>query len=80
VNDAEGLVRAVELEIDKLLLPAAIGDRIAGLIRLDEPSPPLTRELWLLAHPGYAACGAYRSWPIGLNRRQKCLPGPDDMR
>ena len=51
VNDAEGLVRAVELGIGKSLLPTAIGDRIAGLIRLDEPSPVLTRELWLLAHP-----------------------------
>jgi DNA-binding transcriptional LysR family regulator len=51
VNDAEGLVRAVELGIGKSLLPAAIGDRIAGLVRLDEPSPALRRELWLLAHP-----------------------------
>ncbi len=51
VNDAEGLVGAVEQGIGKSLLPAAIGDRIAGLVRLDKPSPPLKRELWLPAQP-----------------------------
>jgi DNA-binding transcriptional LysR family regulator len=51
INDAEGVVSAVERGIGKSLLPTVIGDAAPNLVRLEEPSPPLIREIWLLTHP-----------------------------
>jgi DNA-binding transcriptional LysR family regulator len=41
----------VEEGLGKSLLPTVIGDRLSGLIRAHESSPPLRREVWLLSHP-----------------------------
>jgi DNA-binding transcriptional LysR family regulator len=51
VNDAEGIVSALEQGIGKSLLPSVIGDAVKGLIRLEDAAPPLVREIWLLTHP-----------------------------
>jgi DNA-binding transcriptional LysR family regulator len=51
MNDAEGLIRAVEEGLGKSLLPIMIADRVPGLVRFGEPLPALAREVWLLVHP-----------------------------
>jgi DNA-binding transcriptional LysR family regulator len=51
VNDAEGIVSALQQGIGKSLLPGAIGDAVQGLIRLEDAVPPVAREIWLLTHP-----------------------------
>jgi DNA-binding transcriptional LysR family regulator len=51
VNDAEGIISAVQQGIGKSLLPSVIGDVVPGLIRLEDAAPPLVREIWLLTHP-----------------------------
>jgi DNA-binding transcriptional LysR family regulator len=51
VNDAEGIVTALQQGIGKSLLPSVIGGVVQGLIRLEEAKPPLVREIWLLTHP-----------------------------
>ena len=51
VNDAEALIRAVEQGLGKSLLPRAVADLESALLCLGEPSPPVRREVWLLAHP-----------------------------
>ena len=50
VNDAEGLIRAVEAGLGKSLLPTMLAEH-AGVARLSEPSPAVRREVWLLVHP-----------------------------
>jgi DNA-binding transcriptional LysR family regulator len=51
VNDAEGIISALQQGIGKSLLPIVIGDAVQGLIRLEDAAPPLVREIWLLTHP-----------------------------
>jgi DNA-binding transcriptional LysR family regulator len=52
LNDADGLLHAVQAGLGRSMLPCIVGDRIPGLARLqsgDEAMP--ARELWLLSHP-----------------------------
>jgi DNA-binding transcriptional LysR family regulator len=51
VNDAEGIIGALQQGIGKSLLPNAIGDAVQGLIQLEDTAQPLVREIWLLIHP-----------------------------
>jgi DNA-binding transcriptional LysR family regulator len=51
VNDAEGIISALQRGIGKSLLPSVIGDAVEGLIRLEDAVPPVVREIWLLTHP-----------------------------
>jgi len=52
VNDAEALAQAVAAGLGRALLPAAVGDALAGVARTIGAGPPtLHRELWLLVHP-----------------------------
>jgi DNA-binding transcriptional LysR family regulator len=51
VNDAEGIISALQQGIGKSLLPSVIGDVVQGVIRLEDAAPPLVREIWLLTHP-----------------------------
>src|SRR4051794_1413701 len=51
VNDAEGIISALQQGIGKSLLPSVIGDAAQGLIQLEDAAPPLVREIWLLTHP-----------------------------
>jgi DNA-binding transcriptional LysR family regulator len=51
VNDAEALFPAVEHGLGKSLLPKMLADAEPGLSLLSDPSPPVTREIWLLVHP-----------------------------
>jgi DNA-binding transcriptional LysR family regulator len=51
VNDAEGLLQAVQAGLGRSLLPRIVGDRTEGLIRLPCDTPAPTREIWLLIHP-----------------------------
>jgi DNA-binding transcriptional LysR family regulator len=51
VNDAEGIISALQQGIGKSLLPSVIGDTVQGLIQLEDAAQPLVREIWLLTHP-----------------------------
>ncbi len=51
VNDAEAILQAVNAGLGKSLLPIAIGDREAGLVRHSDGPVLLSRELWLMVHP-----------------------------
>ena len=65
VNDGGGLLQAVRAGIGRGLLPRMVGDRAAGLVRLDDPDAVLERELWLLIHPelrGLARVRAVAGW------------------
>jgi DNA-binding transcriptional LysR family regulator len=51
VNDAEAIIAAVRAGLGRSLLPRRIGERIAGLRRLEQRGfEGLSRELWLLVH------------------------------
>jgi len=65
VNDGGGLLQAIRAGIGRGVLPTAVGDRAAGLVRLDDPDAVLERELWLLIHPelrGLARIRAVVEW------------------
>jgi len=51
VNDAEGIISALQQGIGKSLLPSVIGDAVQGLIQIEDAAQPLVREIWLLTHP-----------------------------
>jgi len=51
MNDAEGIISALQQGIGKSPLPRVIGDVVQGLIRLEDAVPPLVREIWVLTHP-----------------------------
>ena len=51
VNDAEGIISALQQGIGKSLLPSVIGDAVQGLIQFEDAAQPLVREIWLLTHP-----------------------------
>ncbi len=51
VNDAETILRGVKAGLGKSLLPIPIAERALGLVRLDDGTAPLARELWLMVHP-----------------------------
>jgi DNA-binding transcriptional LysR family regulator len=61
VNDSEVALHAIRAGIGKSLLPCAVGDREPGLSRLDDPSPVLDRELWLLVLPEFKALARIRA-------------------
>lgn len=50
-NDAETILQCVQAGLGKSLLPAAIGERQPGLVRLGDTPQALSRELWLMVHP-----------------------------
>jgi DNA-binding transcriptional LysR family regulator len=52
VNEADLAMHAVRAGLGRSLLPCCLGDREPGLTRLGGPKPALSRELWLLVHPG----------------------------
>ncbi|MEQ9332512.1 LysR family transcriptional regulator, partial [Thalassobaculum sp.] len=65
VNDGGGLLQAIRAGIGRGLLPRLVGDRAAGLARLDDPDAVLERELWLMIHPelrGLARVRAVVAW------------------
>ncbi len=65
VNDGGGLLQAIRAGIGRGVLPTVVGDRVAGLVRLDDPDAVLERELWLLIHPelrGLARIRAVVEW------------------
>lgn len=65
VNDAEGLLAALRAGLGRSLLPDCIAANEPGLRRLDDPLPPLRREVWLLVHPELrrlARIGAVVDW------------------
>jgi DNA-binding transcriptional LysR family regulator len=65
VNDAEGIISALQQGIGKSLLPSVIADAVQGLIQLEDAAPPLVREIWLLTHPelrGLARIQVVVSW------------------
>ncbi len=49
-SDAETILAAVGAGVGKSLLPCAVAEREAGLRRLGDAGPVLSRELWLLVH------------------------------
>ncbi len=51
VNDAEGIINAIQSGLGASLLPIAVGDRVAGIRRRDRDETALSRELWLMTHP-----------------------------
>ena len=51
VNDAETILQGVKAGLGKSLLPIPIAERAPGLVRLDDGTAPLARELWLMVHP-----------------------------
>jgi DNA-binding transcriptional LysR family regulator len=61
VNDAEGIVRALQQGIGKSLLPSVISDSVEGLTRLEDAVPPLAREIWLLTPPEPARPASHTS-------------------
>lgn len=65
VNDGGGLLQAIRAGIGRGVLPRVVGDRVAGLVRLDDPDAVFDRELWLLTHPelrGLARVRAVAEW------------------
>lgn len=65
VNDGGGLLQAIRAGIGRGVLPRIVGDRAAGLVRLDDPDAVLERELWLMTHPelrGLARVRAVAGW------------------
>ena len=61
VNDSEVALHAIRAGVGKSLLPCAVGDREPGLSRLDDPTPVLDRELWLLMLPEFKALARIRA-------------------
>lgn len=51
VGDAETILHCVKAGLGKSLLPVAIGEGQAGLVRLEEGPAFPSREIWLLIHP-----------------------------
>lgn len=51
VNTVLGLAEAVEQGLGIGHLPCFIGDARSGLVRLGEPNPDFSADLWLLTHP-----------------------------
>jgi DNA-binding transcriptional LysR family regulator len=51
VNTVLGLAEAVEQGLGIGHLPCFIGDARLGLVRLGEPNPDFSADLWLLTHP-----------------------------
>lgn len=69
VNDSETMLAAVQAGVGKSLLPCLIADRTPGLARIGGKTPVLTRELWLLTHPGLqhlARAKAVAAWITAL--------------
>jgi DNA-binding transcriptional LysR family regulator len=50
-NSLRGLAQAVAVGLGHGILPCFVADAYPSLVRLGEPEPGLTRELWLLMHP-----------------------------
>lgn len=62
LNDADGILRAVQLGLGKSLLPRIVGDTLPGLRRVDpDTASPLTRELWVLTRRDVAKLDRVRS-------------------
>ena len=77
VNDSEVALHAIKEGVGKSLLPCAIGDREAGVMRLDGSAAVLRRELWLLVHPEMrhlARVKAVVAWLEGLAEGLKGHP------
>lgn len=51
VNDAEMILHCIKAGLGKSLLPLCVGDKIEGLIQLEEFPETMSRELWLIVHP-----------------------------
>jgi len=51
VNDAEALIACARAGLGKVILPTRVGDADPALIRADDDTSALTREVWLLVHP-----------------------------
>ncbi|WP_102224909.1 LysR family transcriptional regulator [Acidimangrovimonas sediminis] len=70
LNDADGLLAAVRAGLGRSLLPVAVGDGLADLVRLPEGTAPTPgREVWLLTHQDLAHLGrikAVAAWCEGL--------------
>jgi DNA-binding transcriptional LysR family regulator len=52
VNDLDLAMHAIRAGLGRSLLPCCLGDREPGLTRLGDLKPALSRELWVLVHPG----------------------------
>jgi DNA-binding transcriptional LysR family regulator len=73
VNDSEVALHAIRAGIGKSLLPCVVGDRESGLRRLDDATPVLDRELWLLVLPEFKTLARIRAvvdWIDDLVARQ----------
>ncbi|MEL6689419.1 MAG: LysR family transcriptional regulator [Pseudomonadota bacterium] len=51
VSTVMGVFGAVQSGLGIAALPTYLGDRDAGLVRIDAPDPKLNWDVWLLAHP-----------------------------
>ena len=77
VNDSEVALHAIKEGVGKSLLPCAIGDHEAGVMRLDGSAAVLRRELWLLVHPEMrhlARVKAVVAWLEGLAEGSRGTP------
>ncbi len=70
VNDAEGLLRAVQAGLGKSLLPRIIADAMSGLRRMDMEATHIPeRELWVLTrrdHAGLDRIRVVHAWLDGI--------------
>jgi DNA-binding transcriptional LysR family regulator len=67
LNDAEGIMRAVQAGLGRSLLPCMVADSVPELRRIPgaRGEEPYLRELWVLTHPeqrSLARIGAVMAW------------------
>lgn len=67
LNDAEGILRAVQAGLGRSLLPCMVADSVPELRRIPgaRDEEPYLRELWVLTHPdqrSLARIGAVMAW------------------